>query len=159
MLFEHLAPDCALVADYFNEENFPTGRYTRRKKWDGDMVRRLYGNPLLKGLPQCGTKHTIKRHGSGRRVSVTNPKGPNYYPAPHLAYLVPEEFDQLNLLLDTANAGHGRPPVNGVDPLLGRSRKHSCFPGMHAGCWYCGDNDLFRISLTVFSRWPVQEDS
>jgi hypothetical protein len=71
-------------------------------------------------------------------VSVKNPKGPKYYEAPHLAHLSEEEFDELQKLLAAAHAHHGRPKLNGVDPLLGRPRKHSQFPGLHSRCWYCG---------------------
>jgi site-specific DNA recombinase len=67
--------DCAIVADYFNQQNFPVGPYTRRKDWYGPMVRRFFANSLLKGMPQRGAKHTVKHHGSGRRTSVKNPEG------------------------------------------------------------------------------------
>ena len=130
--------DCSIVADFFNERHFPVGRLARRKEWNGVMVRRFFGNPLLKGMPQRGKMHTIKHHGTGRRVSVKNPKGPVYYSAPHLAHLTEAEFDELNALLDAENAHHRRPTVDGANPLLNRSRRHSVFPGMHARCWYCG---------------------
>jgi len=130
--------DYAPVADFFNEQGFPLGPYCRRKAWNGTMVRRLYSNPILKGMPQRGLKHTVKNHATGRRVSVKNPKGPNYYPAPHLAHLTADEFDELNSLLNAKNACHRRMKVNGVDPLFRRSRSNSRFPGLHARCWYCG---------------------
>ncbi|MCH8149039.1 MAG: recombinase family protein [Planctomycetes bacterium] len=130
--------DCAIVADSFNEEQFPVGPYARRKSWNGPMVRKFFGNPLLKGMARRGERHTVKNHGSGRRVSIKNPKGPVYYSAPHLAHLTEKEFDELNALLDAKNAHHRRATVDGVDPLLNRSRRHSVFPGMHSRCWYCG---------------------
>ena len=130
--------DYSPVADFFNEQNFPVGPYCRRTKWDGKMVRRFYSNSLLKGKPQRGAKHTVKKYDTGRRVSVTNPNGPNYFDAPHLAHMSEEEFDELQKLLAAAHAHHGRPKLNGVDPLLGRPRKHSQFPGLHSQCWYCG---------------------
>jgi hypothetical protein len=132
--------DYALVANFFTEQKFPVGPYCRLTDWNGAMVRRLYSNTLLKGKPQRGAKHTVKKYIIGRRVSVTNPKGPMYYNAPHLAHLSEEEFDELQKLLAAAHAHHGRPKLNGVDPLLGRSRKHSRFPGMHSNCWYCGSH-------------------
>ena len=130
--------DYSCVANYFNEQRFAVGSHCRRPSWDGKMVRRFYGNPLLKGKPQRGFNHTIKIHGTGHRVSVKNPKGPTYYDAPHLAHMSEEEFDELQKLLAAAHAHHGRPKLNGVDPLLGRSRKHSQFPGLHSRCYYCG---------------------
>ena len=135
--------DYSLVADYFNDQKFPVGPYCRRKSWDGAMVRRFYSNSLLKGKPQRGAKHTVKKYGTGRRVSVANPKGPTYYPVPRLAHMSEEEFDELQKLLATAHAHHGRPKLNGVDPLLGRPRNHSQFPGMHSKCWYCGHHHVW----------------
>ena len=135
--------DCSIVADFFNERHFPVGRLARRKEWNGQMVRRFFQNPLLKGMPQRGKRHTVKHHGTGRRISVKNPKGPVYYAAPHLAHLTEAQFDELNALLDAENAHHGRPTVDGVDPLLNRSRRHSVFPGMHSRCWYCGHHHVW----------------
>jgi site-specific DNA recombinase len=129
--------DCAAVADYFDEIKFPVGPYCKRTKWDGKMVARFYGNPLLKGEPQRGRKHTVKHHETGRRVSVNNPQGPKYYHAPHLAHLTRDEFDELNLLLAAKNACHRRKRISGLDPLFRRART-SRFPGMHARCFYCG---------------------
>ena len=130
--------DCFVVADYFNERGFAVGPYARRQSWDGKMVRRYFANPLLKGKPQRGAMHTVKHHGSGRRKSVKNPKGPNFYDAPHLAFFTEQEFDDLNTLLDAKNGHHRRKEVNGADPLLHRDRSQSIFPGLHARCWYCG---------------------
>jgi site-specific DNA recombinase len=135
--------DYAPVADFFNEQQFPVGPYCRLTDWNGAMVRRLYSNTLLKGKPQRGAKHTVKKYVIGRRVSVKNPKGPTYYNASHLAHLNEEEFDELQKLLAAAHAHHGRPKLNGVDPLLGRPRNHSQFPGMHSKCWYCGHHHVW----------------
>ena len=102
------------------------------------MVRRYYRNPLLKGMPCRGKRHTIKHHEKGRRVSVPNPKGPVFRECPHLAHLDPMEFDELNALLETKNDKYHRKLVNGIDPLWQVSRKRTRFPGQHACCWYCG---------------------
>jgi site-specific DNA recombinase len=130
--------NCSGVADWFTAIGFRVGPYCRRKTWNGAMVRRLYGYPLLKGKPWRGSKHTVKDHGTGRRVSRKNPKGPTFYEAPHLAHLGEIEFDSLNALLDEANSCHRRPAVSGCDPLLNVSRKRSRCPGKIARCWYCG---------------------
>jgi hypothetical protein len=55
-----------------------------------------------------------------------------------LAYFIEEEFDCLDELLLAENECYRHARGTGVDPLCGRSRSHSCFPGMHAQCWYCG---------------------
>jgi hypothetical protein len=103
------------------------------------MVGRFYKNALLKGMPGRGYKHTVKHHGTGRRISVTNPKGPKVYECPHLAHLDPSEFDSLNQLLAESNAlRYKRKSVNGADLLLHVPRRRTQFPGQHARCWYCG---------------------
>jgi hypothetical protein len=130
--------NCSGVADWFNSIGFPVGPLCQRKTWNGAMVRRLYGNPLLKGKPHRGLMHTVKNHATGRRVSRKNPKGPVFYAAPHLAHFSEIELDSLNALLDEANSRHRRPEVNGADPLLNVSRKRSRCPGKIARCWYCG---------------------
>ena len=70
-------PNCSAVADWLNRQGIPTGPYTRRKNWDGPMVRRVTRNPLLKEVAGRGFKHTVKHNETGRRVSVPNPAGPN----------------------------------------------------------------------------------
>ena len=130
--------NCSEVADWLNRQGVPTGKYARRRTWDGKMVRRITANPVLKGMPRRGLKHTIKHHETGRRVSVKNPEGPQFYECPHLAFWTPEEFDELNIQLERSNETFGRKPVNGTDPCLHIPRKRTRFPGQHACCWYCG---------------------
>lgn len=138
--FEKLrcSPNCSVVADWLNQLGVPTGKYSRRKTWDGKMVRRLTRNSLLKGMPGRGFRRTVKHHESGRRVAVKNPNGPQFKECPHLAHVDPVLWDEVNTLLDQANAGCGRKPVNGVDPRAQVSRKRTRFPGQHVCCWYCG---------------------
>jgi hypothetical protein len=71
-------------------------------------------------------------------VSVKNPKGPVYRDCPHLAHLIPVEFDDLNVAMQANNDRYRRKPKNGVDPCWQRPRKRTRFPGQHACCWYCG---------------------
>ncbi len=126
------------VADYFRENQVPVGPCARNDSWDGTMVLRYYRNPLLKGLPQRGRMATVKHHGSGKRQSKKNPKGPTYYEAPHLAFFEPAAFDDLVSLLAESNAKYCRKKVAGVDPRANVPRKRTRFPGQHACCWYCG---------------------
>jgi hypothetical protein len=130
--------NCSAVADWLNRERVPVGKYARRQTWDGKMVRRITANPLLKGMPQRGRRHTVKHHETGRRVAVTNPQGPQFWNAPQLAFWTPEEFDEINALLRNQNGKLGRKPVNGADPRLAVPRKRTRFPGQYARCWYCG---------------------
>ncbi len=128
------------VADYFNTHGVPVGPYARNDRWDGVMALRLYRNPLLKGIAVRGRNHTVKNHATGRRVQKRNPKGPTFYPCPHLAYFTEADFDDLVERLHTANEHFRRKKVNGVDPRANVARKRTRFPGQHARCWYCGRN-------------------
>src|SRR5262249_31417842 len=85
--------NCSAVAQWFNEIGFPLGRFARRKEWNGAKVRAYFKNPILKGMPQRGRMHSVKHHGSGKRRSIKNPKGPTYYEAPHLSHLTSVDFD------------------------------------------------------------------
>jgi len=126
------------VADYFRKNQVPVGPYARNKEWNGTMVLRYYRNPLLKGMPLRGRMATAKHHGSGKRPSRRNLKGPTYYNAPHLAFFEPDEFDDLVALLAESNKNYRRKNVNGVDPRINVPRKRTRFPGQHGRCWYCG---------------------
>lgn len=130
--------NCTAVADMFNARGVAVGPYCRKKAWDGTMVRRFYGNPLLKGVAIRNRKHSAEFHESGRRKSVTNPKGPVYHPCPQLAYFDVDDFDELQLLLDNRNARYRRKLVAGGDPRLRVPKKRTRFPGQHGRCWYCG---------------------
>jgi site-specific DNA recombinase len=130
--------NCSAVADWLNEKEVPPGKYCRRKKWDGAMVRRVTANTLLKGKPGRGHTRTVKHHETGRRVAVKNPQGAHYLEYPHLAHVEEDLFDEVNALLEGSNRGLGRPRVDGVDPRQGVPRKRTRFPGQHACCWYCG---------------------
>jgi hypothetical protein len=139
----HQTPNCSAVADWLNQLAVPTGKYSRRKTWNGKMVRRITRNPLLKGMPGRGFRRTVKHNETGRRVSVKNPGGPKFKDYPDLAHVDPLLWDEVNALLDQANAGCGRKPVNGVDPRARVPRKRTRFPGQHATCWYCGRQDVW----------------
>lgn len=130
--------NCTAVADWLNRRGVPVGPHSRRRTWDGAMVRRITRNPILKGMPGRGFRHTVKHHETGKRVSVRNPQGPVFRACPNLAHWDAAEFDDLNARLDEANRGSGRKRVDGVDPLSRVPRKRTRFPGQHAACWYCG---------------------
>ena len=131
--------NCSAIADYFESVGFPTGKYCPNVEWDGKMVRRFYKNPILKGMPERGNKHSVKHHQTGRRRSVKNPEGPVSIKVPNLELLPPDEFDELKAALDEKNSNLGRKPnAKGEDPLKGIQRKRTRFPGQHAQCWYCG---------------------
>jgi hypothetical protein len=126
-----------VVSDYFNDVQFPVGKYSRSKKWTPKMARRVMKNTILKGFPQRGRMHTVKNP-DGHRVSVKNPAGPRYIECPHLAHVDPQEFDEVIGLAEAKYANRACKLVNGRNPREGKKRDHSPFPGLHASCDYCG---------------------
>jgi hypothetical protein len=130
--------NCEAAAETLNALGFPPGPYCRSPGWDGPMVRRYFKNPILKGMPERGNRHTVKHHETGRRVSVRNPQGGVAVEYPHLAHVDADRLDRMNALLKDRNGSLGRKPVNGSDPKAGVPRKRTVFPGQHATCWYCG---------------------
>ncbi|WP_254510224.1 recombinase family protein [Anatilimnocola floriformis] len=126
------------VAAYFRDKGVPVGPFSRNENWNGTMVLRYFRNTLLKGYPQRGRTATVKHHATGKRHSRTNPKGPSYFHAPHLAHLDPIEFDELVTLLAENNKHFRRKTEKGGDPRLAVPRKRTRSFGQHARCWYCG---------------------
>ncbi|MEZ5941349.1 MAG: recombinase family protein [Planctomycetaceae bacterium] len=128
------------VAEYFNGNSIPPGPYCRNEKWDGAMVKRLYHNPILKGTPQRGARHSVKHHQSGRRISEVNPEGPTYRDEPHLAHFKGDdavELDAILQIVDDQNQILGRRCSMSSERSIGNGRR-SRFPGQCAVCWYCG---------------------
>jgi site-specific DNA recombinase len=131
--------NCEAVAEFFNAvphaggTGSPPGPYCRRPAWDGKMVRRFYRNRLLGEAPGRGFRHTVKHHGSGRRVSVPSPAGPKFRHCPHLAHVDLADLDALNAALAARNGKLGRPGGRGVG-----ARKRTRFPGGAGTCGYCG---------------------
>ncbi|WP_437222741.1 recombinase family protein [Planctomicrobium sp. SH661] len=127
------------VADYFNNQGVPTGPYCQNKVWDGAMVRRLYHNPILKGQPQRGARHSIKHHKTGRRISVKNPDGPTCRSEPHLAHFVDAtQLDAVLTSMQKKTEHCGRHPDPATNVMIRTGGKRSRFPGKCATCLYCG---------------------
>ncbi len=128
------------VAEYFNGHSVPTGPYCRDDQWNGAMVKRLYHNPILKGMPQRGARHSVKLNKSGQRVSEVNPNGPTYRNEPHLAHFEGDAAIRLDDILkevDDQNKKLGRGRSESSERNIGNG-KRSRFPGRCAVCWYCG---------------------
>ncbi|WP_339675445.1 recombinase family protein, partial [uncultured Gimesia sp.] len=129
----------AAVAEYFNDVGFPPGPSCRKNQWDGRMVLRFYRNPILKGLPERGKMHTVKKHEYGKRRSVPNPKGAIHREEPHLAFFSPDEIDPVLEALERKNAHFKRKKkLNGVDSRYQVPKKRTRAFGQHATCFYCG---------------------
>ncbi len=128
--------DCSAVADFFNKSDVPTGPCAKGNKWTGRLVRGLYSNTILKGMPYRDKRMTVKHHETGRRIPVDNPDGPSFYEVPHLAIINADEFDEHEHRLREKNARLGRRESGG--PFTRGPRTRTRFPGQHAVCWYCG---------------------
>ena len=140
----------AAVADYFNRNQVPTGPHCRNSDWNGAMVKRLYHNPILKGKPQRGAKHSVKKNQTGKRTSVVNPDGPTYRDEPHLAHFEAAELDSVLADVDAHHAKLGRRKAS-PDERAHNTRKRTRFPGRCATCWYCGWD-------TVWGGNGIQDD-
>tara|TARA_R110002020_G_scaffold189419_1_gene388376 strand:- start:443 stop:2356 length:1914 start_codon:yes stop_codon:yes gene_type:complete len=129
------------VAEYFNDNKVPTGPYCRKSEWNGRMVLRLYRNPLLKGLPERGIKHTIKHNETGRRIAVPNPNGSIHREEPHLAYFTSSQIDPVLAAVAEKNASCKRQSRrNGRDCRTRVPKKRTRAFGQHATCYYCGSH-------------------
>ena len=139
--------NCSAVADYFNGVGFSRGLYAKRKEWQGSDVREFYSNRLLGGFPSRGHKHSVKHHGSGKRVAVKNPAGPTYREFPHLAHVDIVELDELNKLLAEHNKNYRRRNVNGRDPAP------PCAPQAHKIPWSACALLVLRVEYGVGRQW------
>lgn len=128
------------VAQMFNARNVPGGPSRRKEKWDGAGIKRLYHNPILKGMPSRGSRKTAKHHQTGRRISVPNPDGPVFINCPNLKYFEPEEIDPLLARLKEENVRYSRTRRGGKDPRHRVPRKQTRFPGQQGTCFYCGSH-------------------
>ncbi len=128
----------AEVADWLNEQQISTGPYCRGKKWTGKMVGRITFNPILKGLRLRNRMHTVKHHGSGHRKSVkAPPEMRKTRSCPHLAHIEPDHYDRVVEMVRRRNDIYRRKLHNGEDPLQGRPKKRTRWPGQHCYCGIC----------------------
>ena len=128
----------AEVADWLNERQISTGPYCRGKKWTGKMVGRITFNPILKGLRLRNRMHTVKHHGSGHRRSVKAPSDMHKTRScPHLAHIEPDRYDRVVALVQRRNDIYRRKLHDGQDPLQGRPKKRTRWPGQHCYCGIC----------------------
>lgn len=124
------------IADWLNALNVPTGDRCRRKKWDRGMVRRVTHNWILKGI-RFRNKRKSKRHNrTGRyRSEKADPSELLTRHVPHLAFFEEAYYDRVVAKVDARNTKYRRSPEGRTDPLAGRPRKRTRFPGQ---CIYCG---------------------
>jgi len=134
----------AEVADRLNGQGIATGPHCRVDRWTPEMVSRITHNPILKGVRQRNKYHSEKHYQSGKRLSKKAPeemlKTRN---CPHLAHIVPDRYDRVIHILKKRNGRFRRNGSGGADPLKGRSKKRTKWPGQHLGCRICGHGFVY----------------
>ncbi|MDB5334657.1 MAG: hypothetical protein JWN70_276 [Planctomycetaceae bacterium] len=130
----------SVVARFFNSQGANGGTSRRKDEWMGSSIKLLFHNPILKGMPQRGTRKSDKHHETGRRISIPNPRGPVHIDCPHLAYFDAEDIDPILAVMNDKNARHSRARGNREDPRYRIPRKQTRFPGQFGTCWYCGSH-------------------
>ena len=130
----------AEVADWLNAERVPLGPYARSEKWTSRMVGRITRNPILKGVRERNRRIAKRLNRTGRRRTVAAPPEELLQrECPHLAFFDAARFDGVQRLLKKRNAGFCRGKnADGIDPLKGRPKKRSIWPGQHIHCGICG---------------------
>ncbi len=129
----------SVVVDYLNENQVPTGQFSRSKKWTVSLLSNLIHNPLLKGLREANRKKAKRNNKSGKRTSVkASPEELLTREVPHLAYLDADRYDRLIRTLDEKNAPFRRKKVNGRDSRANVPKKRTRFPGQQVYCGICG---------------------
>ena len=129
----------AEVAFILNQRGIRPGPFCRRDEWNGPMVSRLVKNPLFKGVRERNRYMSQRINSTGRRITVRAPAHMlRTRSCPHLAYLPAAEYDALMAELQQRNAWCSRSGNDQDDPLCGRPRTQTTFPGQHLRCGVCG---------------------
>lgn len=146
-VFQMLEDGCSYseVADWLNDvKQIPPGGSSRKKRWDCVLVRERFLNPRLKGLDFWNAKKTIRINKTGRRKQINaDPAETLTRSCPHLAFVDAARFDRLVRLLEMRNAIYRRSPNGAADPLRGRAKKRTPFPGQMLSCGICGRTLVF----------------
>jgi site-specific DNA recombinase len=129
----------AEVAFVLNQRGIRPGPFCRRAEWNGAMVSRLVKNPIFKGVRERNRHMSQRINRTGRRITVRAPADLLLTRfCPHLEYVPAEEFDALMVELQQRNAWCRRSGDRQHDPLRGRPRTQTPFPGQHLKCGICG---------------------
>ncbi len=127
-------PD-TIVADWLNEQEFPTGPYCDSDKWNGKSYQRWITNPLLAGLRVKNKRHTVKNYESGHRKSKNAPRELRMErKVPHLAHISMSLHKTLVGYFSKRSAKDGRGRPEGT----GYSRTNAPWPSNHVYCGICG---------------------
>jgi DNA invertase Pin-like site-specific DNA recombinase len=128
----------AEVADWLNEQKIPVGPACRKSRWTAQMVGQITHNPILKGLRVRNKKKSVRLNRTGRHHCVNAPPEERLErKCTHLAFFEETYYDRVVAKVDARNAKYTR-VRNGRDPLRGRPRKRTRWPGQHLFCPFCG---------------------
>lgn len=128
----------AEIADWLNEQSIPVGPYCRSKEWSRNMVRGITHNTILKGIRQRNNKMSVRINKTGHHHCVNAPPEELLERhCPHLAFFDEAYYDRVVAKVDARNAKNSR-VKDGQDPLRGRPRKRTRWPGQHIYCGLCG---------------------
>jgi len=129
----------AEVADWLNEIGFETGPYVRAKQWSGTLVGQVTRNPILKGVRVRNRKISRRNNKTGRRRSVkAPPEALLERHCPHLAFIEPDRYDSVILMLEKRNTRYRRVQNGEKDPRAAIPKKRTRFPGQAIYCGICG---------------------
>lgn len=135
--------DC-LVADYLNELGFETGPCCTSKRWNGRSYHRWISNPLLAGLRQRNRRHSVKRFGDGKRVSVLAPADLHMERrCEHLAHMSIDDHEALVRFYEQRAKSYRKTEDGTADIRVGRPKKRTRYPGQAIACGVCGRRYVF----------------
>jgi DNA invertase Pin-like site-specific DNA recombinase len=129
----------AMVSDWLNDNNVPTGPHCRSDKWTGRMVQRVTFSEILKGERIRNKRYAERVNKTGRSKTKKSPPGHQLSRmVPHLAFIEPERYDRVIRLLKKRNAKYKRSESERNDPRAGISKRSTRFPGQLCRCGVCG---------------------
>ena len=132
----------AEIADWLNSINAAVGPFCRNAKWDGKMVARVTHNHLLKGYRFRNKKMSVRDRKGKYNSEDAPPEMIKWRHVKHLAFFDPEYYDRVVNAADSRHANKGRGKA-GSDPLRGRPKKKTRFPGQSLHCGICGRPFVF----------------
>jgi DNA invertase Pin-like site-specific DNA recombinase len=125
-----------VIAERLNGDGVRPGAYVSKERWTGALVKGLLRDPILKGLRRFRLTEYRKINRSGKYRRIDNKPNAETAVVPELAHLSAEEFDDLQRVMDE-RAAHWRRASGADNPMTGRPRTQSPWPGQSARCGVC----------------------
>ncbi|QDT35952.1 Recombinase [Stratiformator vulcanicus] len=124
------------IAEWLNESGVKPGRYTQLQQWSSKTVGNLLRDRLLYGLRRFGKQKSRWLLNAGKYRIEKNPNPDEDY-RPELAHITEEQFDKLQDALDRRKRGGQK--TGKENPLYGKPRSRTKWPGQTASCSVCGE--------------------